>query len=1552
MASTAPRRLPPLRDPSSPSYLLTDRPWYLRARLVLGIISWGVLLFAGITLHVVCDVFQEVGSHFPLVPCVFSAILFNGVAAFIAAYVGSITVESFSLYQPFVGGQSFVVLQAFGYGSIALAETLVCVYVLREPVVAVPSLSMTGFGDETAITTTSTVVSYGVLSVLGAFPLLGNIALLSSLMFFIPSPMTPTIGAAPALSSPKSPGSGGGHRKASKRVHFSHACPAEQGGTVGLMYRWSKSPQREICLVISFCTALILFSVITTIVPRAGRICLALYVALQSANGLLIHFVIGWRCTPGYRLFMPRLPSWRRTISQLVLWLLFVLSIYWALVKLGASTIPKPTTLVALCIGGVGLTTALLIFVRTAFDPTSPPRLIPGEAEHPPPHLRDESAITMSSKSMLAQYGPITMTFACLMHGCLVWALEVPFAEERAMEGLWLAQTMTLMFMLGFPPTTHLLGNLVIGESFFVWQPFRGCLPFIALQGLGWTSFGASFVALAVHITHNSGEQHPVLVAAALITFSQAMIHSSLVIFSPNDEDDDLIRRKIPKVASGMKNILRPSKRPLSLVSAVLNGEMLVAVLLMTMVMTMRVVCDVAVLQWRWSGGAQEYSVATPPLTPTTVHLMAFLSTWLGVAAVPLAHISGRDKAIPVFRPFGGSGVYVALQAIGWTVYSAALLMTTLVTVVHGAAAFQSGRWTPDAWVGVLGGFQPQSLWALPPCWFCVDAMLWLLPLGLIVVSVAVETKESWTNCSLEEDSWDAESELMALIATAMPKHADQTRAAELLHALTAPQRKQHTPWSSYGVMGSKCNQRRSHPAAGLQLLQPTQHHDEERARRRATMKEQQATATLIICMTCVGTAVLFVVGALWIGREPRVLSAAFAFAGFILTTISCFATHYVYGSLVHGTNKSQASSYAFFMPFAGGLSFVALQGVGWAFYTSATVLVLHTFLLSGASISTYLIAAVFSVSAQALILGSIPRYIPSTTRSSLERNAEALLAGLLFVASFSYTQTYRAWAGVGDSESGGGIASALTPLVVSCVSSCFAVPLTVAALHRTIKSSPQSGFSPRGADQSSEADQNVDESNTSSLALRIAQLFGLITTLLLVLLPAALAFLAHVFMHPSPQDSSIFDIHTISSVWFYFTVTIGTVTLVGALFDVLASPKSSSVAARLKSAAATFALYSVPTYVVVGPLSLPFLLEQSGGARVFTGHALVLVLLGDVTVVRFLCSIVEVCCLAYHLTLHIDAGLVYFVENGASAWMTVAADVALPLFMIWYHRRFVGAPERNGQLTSGAFSSWLDRLGCFTGFASYFRLKVVVDKPAGAHCWERGPVLFSYHPHGVFPGTTLLLQHTKAWQDAVRIPRSAQEGHHQRLSVHAAGVIFRVAFLRDFGMALGGRVVTRAAIQTSIDQGNSVMIVTGGQAEMLITRSSHSEMHMVTHHLGFLKMAIKNQIPVVPLVCFAENNVMDNIHVPWLQKRMLKLIGFPFPTVPHGRWYLPLPNRTPLTVIVGSPVNPPEGLSADDKEGVQRYADTYFAEVKRLFYAHRVESGYPNMELIFHGRL
>ncbi|KAJ1456413.1 diacylglycerol acyltransferase [Pelagophyceae sp. CCMP2097] len=136
------------------------------------------------------------------------------------------------------------------------------------------------------------------------------------------------------------------------------------------------------------------------------------------------------------------------------------------------------------------------------------------------------------------------------------------------------------------------------------------------------------------------------------------------------------------------------------------------------------------------------------------------------------------------------------------------------------------------------------------------------------------------------------------------------------------------------------------------------------------------------------------------------------------------------------------------------------------------------------------------------------------------------------------------------------------------------------------------------------------------------------------------------------------------------------------------------------------------------------------------------------------------------------------------------------------------------------------------------------------------------------------------------------------------------IVWMRDIGQWLGARECTSACIGKTLDGGTSILLVPGGQAEIFNAQSWGTTVAVHKSHKGFIKLALRHRARLVPVFSFGEWEMMDNISLPWLQRHSRKLLGFPFPFLPYGRFWLPLPRRPPhgITIVVGRPVSSSRG--------------------------------------------
>lgn len=96
-------------------------------------------------------------------------------------------------------------------------------------------------------------------------------------------------------------------------------------------------------------------------------------------------------------------------------------------------------------------------------------------------------------------------------------------------------------------------------------------------------------------------------------------------------------------------------------------------------------------------------------------------------------------------------------------------------------------------------------------------------------------------------------------------------------------------------------------------------------------------------------------------------------------------------------------------------------------------------------------------------------------------------------------------------------------------------------------------------------------------------------------------------------------------------------------------------------------------------------------------------------------------------------------------------------------------------------------------------------------------------------------------------------------IDVCAASIMFSAPFLREICMWAGAREVTGSAIRLALNSGRSVMLVPGGQREMRHSSANKNHLTLVTRHRGFIRMAIQEGKPLVPVLSIGETMVKKN---------------------------------------------------------------------------------------------
>ena len=132
------------------------------------------------------------------------------------------------------------------------------------------------------------------------------------------------------------------------------------------------------------------------------------------------------------------------------------------------------------------------------------------------------------------------------------------------------------------------------------------------------------------------------------------------------------------------------------------------------------------------------------------------------------------------------------------------------------------------------------------------------------------------------------------------------------------------------------------------------------------------------------------------------------------------------------------------------------------------------------------------------------------------------------------------------------------------------------------------------------------------------------------------------------------------------------------------------------------------------------------------------------------------------------------------------------------------------------------------------------------------------------------------------------------------ASVVFAVPLLRDLLAWLGLRVVSRRSFLRALREKGAVLLVPGGQAELVHTHRiarPTREFCVYRGHKGFVRLALQSEAALVPVLALGEVDSLQNlVNLPGMLRWTYKRLGFPVPYLIGGRYQVsPFPRPTGL---------------------------------------------------------
>jgi hypothetical protein len=216
---------------------------------------------------------------------------------------------------------------------------------------------------------------------------------------------------------------------------------------------------------------------------------------------------------------------------------------------------------------------------------------------------------------------------------------------------------------------------------------------------------------------------------------------------------------------------------------------------------------------------------------------------------------------------------------------------------------------------------------------------------------------------------------------------------------------------------------------------------------------------------------------------------------------------------------------------------------------------------------------------------------------------------------------------------------------------------------------------------------------------------------------------------------------------------------------------------------------------------------------------------------------------------------------------------------------------------------------------------------------------LFAMAPHGVF-GVCRGFSGGSAW-------RTLFEGITARWG--SFGGAFYLPGVREFSLCSGCLDASRGVLTRAIQRGENVILLPGGEKEMMLTDGESTETQLVlADRKGFVRLAVQNGMDIVPGFCFGEKWVHKAVRLPKVVRsylyRKLRLAG----VVLIGRWGVTFLGKvekadgSPLTLgfVWGKPVEV-EQMAEPTEAYVDEVHAKYVAAIQDIFERRKREFGY-----------
>lgn len=229
----------------------------------------------------------------------------------------------------------------------------------------------------------------------------------------------------------------------------------------------------------------------------------------------------------------------------------------------------------------------------------------------------------------------------------------------------------------------------------------------------------------------------------------------------------------------------------------------------------------------------------------------------------------------------------------------------------------------------------------------------------------------------------------------------------------------------------------------------------------------------------------------------------------------------------------------------------------------------------------------------------------------------------------------------------------------------------------------------------------------------------------------------------------------------------------------------------------------------------------------------------------------------------------------------------------------------------------------------------------------KTSPAIYAFVPHGIFPF-------------GLAFSCLPQRGYEQTWGVFRPVVATATRLfplVKTFIDWMGCVDASRSAVSSALSQPNTRLgISPGGIAEMFESYPKtgyhpNDEAALLKHRNGVFKLALKHNLPIVPVYCFGATKMFRRVQLPQFMETLSRAFKISLCLL-FGKLGLPIPFRQRLMYVIGKTIWPSSNVDTSSLSGeefdqqVQRMHNAFCDEIIRIFDRNKGHYGWENKTL------